>query len=367
MRPNQQAFTRGTGRGSFYGSRRTSLYGGSAYSPSAAMSRRSSFGRAGSRDGVHSPAGSVLSRAAVVPQEAGKPVVRLPPSARAGSIDQPVVNIPLVPTQPQAFSAPQKATFRENRPTPIPMHQPRPQKAVSVADIESPATFSFKPPQQQQEQPFHQQVPPQVNGHTFVQDPYHPHSRHPSHPSQTSGTPLSQIPERAIHAPAFQPYPLPPPPQGYFAAPYPPGAVFFAPPPPPHGEFPAYTATLAPSAAAPAFIPGTQPGPYMLPALPAPQQPPPPPQQPPTGDQQNGQQPGSTVAHESNGMVFYYDSSQMYPGANPPPPLPAPAFQSAPGYPVPPSGGVVGMGGMMTPPANYYYPQVPGGIYYAPQ
>lgn len=348
LRPNQQHFQRGRGRGSFYGSRRTSVYGGSNYSPSIAMSRRSSIGGAASRDGVHSPAGSVLSRAPVPPTEPGKPVVRLPPPSRQalGVTGPPPVVFPngtavsgAVP--PSSFPPPQKPTFRENRPTHIPMHQPRPQKAVSVADIESPASFTFNPPQQQQEQPFHQQVPRQVNGHNYTQDPsmYNPHSRHPSHPSQPSGTPLSQIPGRAIHAQPFQPYPFPQP-QAFYPNAYPSGPVFY---PPSSGEYPAYSPAMAPSATAPTFVPGSQQIPYVVPV-------------PPPSSDQSGQT--GTVAHESNGMVYYFDSSQLYTGNN--------STYPAPGYAIPP-GGVVGMGGMMTPHGNFYYPQAQGGVFYAPQ
>lgn len=59
------------------------------------------------------------------------------------------------------------------------------------------------------------------------------------------------------------------------------------------------------------------------------------------------------VAHEQNGMVYYFDPSQIY----------APVE----GYP-PASYTVPGMGGMMTPsPDGYYYPQMPqGGMVYYP-
>jgi hypothetical protein len=226
------------------------------------------------------------------------------------------------------------------------MHQPRPQKAVSVADIESPATFAYNPPQQQQEQPFHQQVPNDVNAQPFGESSvtFNSHSRRPSHPSQPSGTPLPHIPERAIFAPSFQPYAFAQP-TGYFAAPYPPGALFY---PPMGGEIPGYSgagapAAMAPAAMAPAFVPGA---PYIL-------APPPPP--PPTTD---AGAPGGTVAHESNGMVYYYDSSQLQQAASSGVPQP---------YSVAPSGGVVGMGGMITPPAHFYYPQAPNGVYFGPQ
>jgi hypothetical protein len=353
QRPNQQAFQRGRGRGGFYGSRRTSAYGGSAYSPSVAMSRRSSFGRAASREGVHSPAGSVLSRQVMPGAEGGKPVVRLPPSVRPPAITGPApfpppnaspntMFVPYNHPQQLPYPPPQDPAYRENRPAPIPMHQPRPQKTVSVADIESPAGLSFNPPQQQQEQPFHQQVPAPANGHGYVQgsQPF-PHSRHPSHQSQVSGTPLSQIPERAIYAQPFQPYPFQQP-SGFYPPNQPPGAVFY---PMGNPEYQNYNAPTGPVVSGPGYAPpGPQQAPYAMPA----------PASAPSTDQ------SGTVAHESNGMVYYYDSSQLYAGN------PAYSSSSMPVAP-PPPGGVVGMGGMMTPPGSgYYYPQ-PQGVYYPPQ
>jgi len=60
------------------------------------------------------------------------------------------------------------------------------------------------------------------------------------------------------------------------------------------------------------------------------------------------------VAHEQNGMVYYYDPSQLY--------APPDGGQNFGNYTMP------GMGGMMTPtPDGYYYPQVPTGPVYYPQ
>ncbi|WEW60417.1 hypothetical protein PRK78_005903 [Emydomyces testavorans] len=346
LRPNQQAY-RGRGRGGFYSSRRNSLYGGTAYTPSIAMSRRSSIGRVASRNGMISPGGSVMSRPPMAPGEAGKPVVRLPPMARvplpAGSMAPPPMPPAVAPaagaapqtaSQPPPYT-PQHPPFRENRPTPtIPMHQPRPQKTVSVADIESPMRF-YNPPPQQQEQPFHHQVPMALNGSSYGPETagYSSHLRHVSHPPQVSATPLSQIPERAIHAAPFQPYPYPQPQSYYGPASYPSGPVMY---PGANPEFSQYNAPVPPGPA-PVFVPAGQQIPYAMPPR-------------PTAEQTA--QPG-TVAHESNGTVYYYDASQFpsYPNAT---------------YPVPPQGGVVGMGGMMTPPGTYYYPQPPNGtVYYS--
>ena len=346
LRPNQQGFGKARGRGSFNGgygsfggfsSRRTSAYAGSAYSPSVAMSRRSSLAREVTLDSVLPP----------VSTEPGKPVVRLPPAAEQMQVaaqqahrmtETPTVNLP----PPTNYPLPQKPTFRENRPAPIPMHQPIPQKTVSVADIESPATLDFNPPQQQQQQPFHQQVPTQVPGQGYPQDiSYYPHSRHPSHPSQGSGTPLSQIPERAIHAQPFHPIPYQP--QAFYPQQFPPPMYYY----PPADQLP----IVAPSVAAPSFVPGQQ-YPYAIPVAAAPPPPPPPPAEPTSQ--------AGTVAHESNGMVYYYDSSQLAAGAESNPQYPPATYAMAQ------SGGVVGMGGMMTPPVQYY-PQPSPAVYYPPQ
>ena len=348
LRPNQQSFSRGRGRGSYAGSRRTSAYEGSTYSPSIAMSRRSSLAGVTPQNGIRSPATASFPRQSGGGPDAGKPVVRLPPMARQ-NMSIPMQAPPSTFAPPAFFPAqapPQPPQMQpipnHNQQSNIPMHQPRPQKAVSVADIESPATFAYNTPQQQQEQPFHQQVPNDVNVQPFGESSvvFNSHSRRPSHPSQPSGTPLSHIPERAIYAPTFQPYAYAQP-TGYFAAPYPPGAMFY---PPMGGEIAGFSGAGAPTVMAPAFVPGA---PYLL-------APPPPPPPPPT---ESGPQ-GGTVAHESNGMVYYYDSSQLQQAAS---------SGVTPPYSLAPPGGVVGMGGMITPPAHFYYPHGPNGVYFAPQ
>lgn len=351
MRPNQQAYNRGRGRGGFLNSRRGSVYGGSNYSPSIGMSRRSSLGRM-SRDGMNSPAGSVYSRAPG-PMDNGKPIVRLPPQARqmhnasvGTNMSQGSPSMSGYAQLHQPYPPAQNPTFRGDRPHHLPMHQPRPQKTISMADIDSPMKFPFNPPAQQ-EQPFHQQVPQQMPG-PYMPDPsaYHPHSRHPSHPSQTAGTPLSQIPERAIHAQPFQPYY----PQGpaYYPgpAPYAQGPMYY----PATTDFQGYPTQPGPAAAAPSFVPNSQQVPYTYSATQAPTAQP---------DQSGHPQ---ALMHEQNGTVFYsYDTSQVYnaPGQG------SSGYEQAP-Y-MPPAGGVMGMGGMMTPPGGYYYAQPQPPVYYAPQ
>ncbi|KAI9719062.1 MAG: hypothetical protein M1812_003692 [Candelaria pacifica] len=358
LRPNQQGFGRGRGNIGPHGglsSRRTSAYGGSAYSPSIAMSRRSSLARELTRESIISPTGSNMSRPPLVTAEI-KPIVRLPPAAQqavettalqqaGGEALASIANVP-----DQAYPPPQKPTYRENRPVPLPMHQPRPQKAVSVADIESPATLSFHPPQQQQQQPFHQQVPPQVNGHVYPQDSgaYLPHSRHPSYPSQASaGTPLSQIPERAIHAQPFQPHPYQQS-QAYYPHSYPIPLPYFY--PPPDNRTLSFVAPLAPSTvAAPVFVPGAPQAQYMVPAVSV----------APTDTAASGT--STTVAHETNGMVYYYDSTQLAAGAG---------TETVPATQYPPPNfamlqpGTVGMGGMMTPSPEFYAQAAQAGVYF---
>ncbi|RAL61408.1 hypothetical protein DID88_009338 [Monilinia fructigena] len=363
MRPNQQGFGgRGRGRaglGSVGGySRRTSVFGGSVYgstyTPSVAMSRRSSLAREVNRESLVSPSGSTMSRPQMS-MDSSRPVVKLPPSSQAtqsqhfqapesGAINgsPQVSSLDNVP-RPQTYPLPQKPTLRENRPNTIPMHQPRPQKTVSVADIESPASMSFNPPQQTQ-QPFHQQVPIQINGNGYSHDNTQ-HSRQTSYPSQAStGTPLSQIPERAIHAPAFQPNPYQQSASNYYPQNYP---VLQA----PQGYYypQSFNAPMTSAAGTTPFVPVQQ-QPQQTYNQPA----------PPTTDTSTSQAPQNLVAQEVNGMVYYYDAAQISS-------VPSfPGYQQPQQYPMQQVGGVVGMGGMMTPsPDGFYYPQQQGVVYYA--
>ncbi|KAI0134505.1 CASC3/Barentsz eIF4AIII binding-domain-containing protein [Xylariales sp. AK1849] len=346
MRPNQQRL-RGkprSGLGSIGGfSRRTSVFGGSyyngsQYSPSIALSRRSSIAPDMGRDYIVSPTGSAVSRPPMA-MDAARPVVRLPPRVESQApfvdgalreqnyaVGQSTINdLP----QPQTHPLPQKPAFQENQPASIPMHQPRPQKAVSIENIESP---TMRQHSQSFQQAFHHQVPIQVSnglGHET-------HTRNPSYPPQHStGTPLSQIPERAIHAAPFQPTHYS---QQSYYTPYQmmqPQQNYYYPPPPPPAPY---------SAGAPAYVPGTQQG-----------------QNQGDAHQANGQAASgpNLVAQEVNGMVYYYDASQL-PQMPTYPPYSAP--QSYPG-----AGGVMSLNGMVTPsPDGFYYPQ-PGTVYYPPQ
>jgi len=362
MRPNQKPSLRGGKTRSVLGSvggwsRRTSAYGGSyyagsAYSPSIAMSRRSSLAPDG-RDYLFSPTGSVVSRPPV-PPDPFRPIVRLPPQQapppmamvdpQTQSRPPPMAAEPSISNlpPPQTHPLPQKPSFQETQPHAIPMHQPRPQKTVSVADIESPTLHQH--PQPTYQGAFHQQVPVQVsNG--FPPD----HSRQPSYQSQHStGTPLSQIPERAIHAAPFQPnYGQ----QGYYNQPYPvmqPQQGYYYAPPYGNGGMQA-----PPSATAPTFVPTGQHGQAGgYPQNPQEMQPPQVPTQP-AG--QNANQ--NLIAQEVNGTYYFYDPSQL------PPVQP---FTSYPGQQGFVSG--VPMGNVVNPspaPEGYYpYQATPGMMYY---
>ncbi|KAJ6153821.1 hypothetical protein N7470_006780 [Penicillium chermesinum] len=301
--------------------RRQSYYPGS-YTPSV-VSRRSSFGVAPSQDGYPSPAGSVYSRPVqpmppMFPLEPNKPVVRLPPHPRP-PMGMPPPGMPMMPAGPgpvpPSLPLPFPA-YREGRPAQT-MHQPRPKKPVSVADIESPATYALNQSRPPPEQPFHHQVPVATNGPGPGPDGT---AHDPT--GQPSATPLSQIPERAIHAVPFNPYGYQQP--GYYGH-YPPGPIYY---PGSGAEYPAYNGPMGPGASVPNFPSGQQPMPYMV---------------PPSSGEQSAQ---GTVAHELNGTVYFHPN----PSAN----YGAPHGQGP--------GGVVGMGGMITPPgATYRYPQPPGG------
>jgi len=102
---------------------------------------------------------------------------------------------PLAPGIPQ----------QQNHVDQLEMHQPRPQKTVSVASIESPAPLHFHAPMQQEQQPFHHQVPAHMSSISSQGDP-NGRVRQLSFQSQLpSSTPLSNIAERALHAQPFQP------------------------------------------------------------------------------------------------------------------------------------------------------------------
>ncbi|TKX23503.1 hypothetical protein C1H76_4573 [Elsinoe australis] len=319
MRPNQQGY--GRSRSNLGpSSRRTSAYGGSVYSPSiAAMSRRSSIV---ARDQMFSPAASVNAR---LPPMAARPVVRLPQGmSHPPSVASPAGSV--VPQMGHPFPLPQTPQIEHYRDAAT-MHQPRPQKAISVSGIDSPAALSMHAPMQQEQQPFENQLPHHVAESSFGSSA-HPEGPPPpyyQYPGQV-GTPLSHIPERAIHAQPFQP-----PAQGY-AQPY-------------YGQYVAQPGYYYPQV--PVFVPQ---GAHSAPV-----------QQPQANEHQD--QSGMMAHVESNGMIYYMDPSQMqgypqqqlgYTGQE--------QYLQAPSYAVP------GMGGMMTPSPESgawgYYQQGAGAMYY---
>jgi len=239
MRPNQQQF-RGRGRGSFSGSRRTSIYGGSMYTPSIGMSRRPSIAASATGSGMHTPTGMPMTQ---YPMSMQKPVVRMPAQGHYSFIPT---------TQNAEVYLGDQSAIIHSPPATLPMHQPTPQKAVSIDNIESP---SMNVPQQQSQQPFHQQIPAHIQDQTQQKMPH--------------------IPEGAVYAQPFQPYPAMPQ-QAYYGMPYP-------------MMQPADGMNYGMGMGGPVVAPPQQPGPAA-----------------PQGQQQ------APSAYESNGMVYYYDPSQRY-------------------------------------------------------
>jgi hypothetical protein len=198
--------------------------------------------------------------------------------------------------------------------------------------------MQFNPPQQYQ-QLFQHQVPTQANGNGYGQEPQmQPHSRNASYQGST-GTPLSQIPERAIHAQPFQPNAYQQQ-QSFYPQQYP---VM-----PQQGYYYPQQYNTGMGAQAPNFVsaPAQQPS-YGQTAQP---------------DAAQQGQPSNLVAQEVNGMVYYYDAAQI------PAVAAFPSYASPPAYPVQQIGGVSLQHGMMTPsPDGFYYPQPPPAVVYYPQ
>ena len=377
LRPHQQGFGRGKAKGPLsahgaFSSRRTSLYGGSINGSSIVPSRRSSLALEIARDGVISPSGSALSRPPLPGNEVVKPIVRLPQGLQH-TPDYGQMSFVPVPdagnTMTNAnYNFPSRPELRETWSKQIPMHQPRPQKAVSVAGIEPPASQSFHIPQTQEQQPFHQQMPSDLQGLSAgavnAYSGSFAHNRQVSYISQagSAGTPLSNIPERAIHAPAFQPVH-----QTSYAEHYPTqmATLYYPHPIPPEAagqrpiqQYPNNVAVASPAIMAPVFVPGTQAGTYVMPSGTS--------TVPPVSGNittssnhdlahvhtEAAPQSTGMVAHESNGMVYYYDPSQVYQSMEGYHPQNTPA-QFAYTFPSE-------FGGLMAAPSpgsNYYYPQ----------
>ena len=355
-RPNHQSLHRGhyprSVGGYGYSSRRTSMYGGSMYSGSVAPSRRGSLASI-SRENAFSPVGAYG-----MPNN--RPVVRLPHTGQHFS----AATIPLGPLSgphtPVGVSQmvnypPPQAPLQHGTPTTT-VHQPKPLKNLSFAGIQAPELPSNGPTEPQ---PFQNQLPAHMNEQPGYQQPpppyYSPRQQYPYAPPQPqAGTPLSGIPEQAIHAPTFQPPPFG---QPQYYPPYAPGQSYYYPPQAPNG-YPQMPMYMAPP-----------PQGYVMPpqqsAMPPPQ--PAPEQEPPasTSEHRHQQSQSGMVAHESNGMVFYVPASEAQqseqyqpaesfvpsyamPGLLPP--TPAPENQMAYYYPSMPHRGMQDVGTAM------YYP-----------
>lgn len=296
QRPNQQA-ARAKSRTLINQSqsRRTSAYGGSIYDSSVSISRRSSV----APDGL-APSEMPLSARSTLGAPAGsaRPVVKLPSGTPANQT--PSLGMGLAPTTfndnaapGQGYPPPSQPTYRETRTGQLHMHQPRPQKAVSVATIETPGSLPLHAPQQQEQQPFHHQVPAHINGQGSSEVSGSVRGRQPSQTQAIHETTISIIPEGAINAQPFQPAP------NSQAALYPPSypaQPMYYYPTQADGQADHYAADGLSSTL---FV---QQGPYFVPTF----LPPPVP-----ADEGATSAPMGTFAQERNGMVYYYDSSQL--------------------------------------------------------
>ncbi|RMZ82208.1 hypothetical protein DV738_g1824, partial [Chaetothyriales sp. CBS 135597] len=304
LRPNQQSNTRGRGRGSFHGSRRTSIYGGSNYSPSVAMSRKSSIG--GPVRDLRSPAAPAVPRAVDFGFKGMRPVVRMPVGMPLPGTINPTRNS----SGSSHYGAPMTGSLSYGfHSTAIPMHQPRPQKAVSVGAIESPASFAVKGPQHQYDQPFHQQMPqfvaprpeegPMMGGHL------------------PGGALIPHLHEGAMYVNPFQPMPMVQEPIMYGNPYYVAGGMQFAAPMPGMPLFQSWA--------------------------------PVPPSQAPMLENVHH---ANAMGNEASGMVFYN-------GAIPPQVDGQPQQQF-----MMREAAMTGVPTMMNPQAPYYYPPAPPGTFY---
>ncbi|KXT15173.1 hypothetical protein AC579_3923 [Pseudocercospora musae] len=360
MRPNQHGFgpnryQRSIG-GYGYSSRRTSMYGGSMYAASVAASRRSSFASV-ARENAFSPVASFAGAM----QQQSRPVVRLPHGSQ--SHFSPAASTPLgplsghqTPTGMGMHSYPLPAQPQYQGTPTTTVHQPKPQKAISVTGIESPAMLQQAVPPQES-QPFANQLPAHINDQPSFQPIgtyFSPRSSF-SYPHPQGGTPLSGIPEQAVQAPSFQPPMMPYAPGPYYT-PYSQQQNYYYPsgpgvyPPMPMYAPPPQNYMMSPS------------GQSMAP----PQQQATPHQQAPQSasseaQQETSQSQSGMVAHESNGMVFYMPASEAQQQSQGENYQPAESFvpsYAMPGLPPP----------TPAPEAPYFYPQqMPIASYYSAQ
>ncbi|KAK6441728.1 hypothetical protein LTR95_002036 [Oleoguttula sp. CCFEE 5521] len=329
LRPNQRGYGNNTyQRGNIsYGphSRRTSVFGGTA-------SRRSSIA---GRDGAFSPA-SFNSGFHGQPRQ----FVNLPPGGRMysnGTSPAPLSGYQTPTGQiMHTYPLPQKPMMT-GTPT-VALHQPRPQKTISVTGIESPAALqqARRPSSSSSQQPFHNQLP----AHMIEQPVYaqqqgqyyatgHGYDFAPQGPA--SGTPLLGIPEQAMYGQGAQPPDMyysqyPPPQQPYYYAQPAPMQMYMPPAGPLQQQYIAQSPTHQ--------------------------------QAPLSHPTEALQAPSGMVAHESNGMVFYLPAADVAQQPSAPSATeyqPAESFVPAyamPGLPPPTPGPEE---------SRYYYPTVDAG------
>lgn len=267
------------------------------------MSRRSSI----ARDGIMSPGASSISKPPYgAPVAPSRPVVKLPAGARPqASVPNGAIHAgsSLAPTDGVSepmHPPPGKPAFQSSWTGQLHMHQPRPQKTVSVTTIESPSKEKIHAPQQHELQPFHHQVPAHVNGVKSLQEytgPYPAPTAVPYTGVQTAGTP-AHLPENAINAQPFQPDQ----PQMFYPTHYPMQDMVVYP------STESQTTQFAPQTmmAQPMYMQPTPHGSYLVPVL-SPSAVPP--------ITSVAEAPVGTNAYESNGTVYYYDTSQYGEGA----------------------------------------------------
>jgi hypothetical protein len=225
---------------------------------------------------------------------AGQAAVNMPTGGDPGSagIDQLVQQTAASYTSctPEHPHPPPSQPLRlEARRLSMPMHQPRPQKLVSLTTIDSPSSMPPPPPSaaSQEQQPFHQQMPAHMNTSTTTDINM---DRQPSFQEQYPAImQLSSIPEVAINARPFQPGSSAGQ-QAFYPPQYSQQQMYYYQQSEPQTQYPSL-----------AYV---QDGGYYV----------------PLGGQVSGQAPGQHetaqdgLIQEANGMMYYYDPNH-YPGS----------------------------------------------------
>lgn len=195
------------------------------------------------------------------------------------------------------------------------MDQARPNVSIPVSDLDSaeklqPNLPMPSPALQQQQQPFHQQMPPLVNRPAQSEDdsPLYDHNRvhELSQMAHDNSVPAPRMSKEAIYAQPFQPAHLPAVPQAYMPFSQAPGNTFYA---GTEHYFPMYYPGYDFASVPPMFPSHVPPPPEVAipPALPI-SVAYPTPAQPTTSLSEHSANRG-TIAHESNGMVYYLNPS----------------------------------------------------------